>query len=105
MTAARRGAPSEKQTQHAIRVLCEVKHWQWYDLSQPRATMQTAGLCDGILFCPRLVMVEVKSLAGRQTLAQRLFQAACERAGVAYVVVRTAFELVEALEALEALDV
>ncbi len=57
-------------------------------LSQPRNSMQSVGLADLYVLVPRrrtAFWFEVKSPTGRQSEAQRAFQASCEASGVRYV--------------------
>lgn len=100
-TYQRRGAP-EKQAQQAIRQYLRLRGARLYDLSQPRPTMQHAGLPDILAFLPPygLLMIEVKSAVGRQTDSQREFAALCQVNGVVYLLVRSAAELAAQLDAL-----
>lgn len=64
-------APSEKEIQHGIRRLLENLGFSWYNLSQPRATKQTAGLPDAIAFGRgRTLFIEVKRKPNKPTPAQ-----------------------------------
>ena len=95
----RRRASPEKTTQTACRTLLRLRHIPFWDTSQPRAALVTAGLPDLLLFAPRLIFVEVKSPTGRLSPTQRVFQRLCATAGVPYWVVRSAAELAAALDA------
>lgn len=94
---ARRQTP-EKATQQHIKQYLRLKGCWYYDLSQPRAAMQTPGLPDLLVFMPKLVFIEVKSATGRLTPAQRDFQARCAAAQVSYLVARSVGDVVAALE-------
>lgn len=62
---------------------CEVLHF-----SQPRATMQTEGIPDLKVYCPRNGRTwwhEVKALDGVQSKAQRHVQELVERCGEVYL--------------------
>ena len=58
-----------------------------YNLSQPRATMQTPGLSDLLVFCLRkraFWFFEVKTPEGKQSEDQENFEKRCETADVTY---------------------
>lgn len=102
MSGGARVAVPEKSVQTAAKQLCRLRGWLFYDLSQPRATMITPGVPDLVLFTPRLIWVECKRGDGRGRLstAQMVFRQACALAGVPYLVVTSAAELAEKVEAL-----
>lgn len=81
--------PTEKQVQRAVRQLYELHGCAVYDLSQPRATMQTAGLPDLYVVWESSGAAwwhEVKRPGGRATLAQLEFRERCRAAGIDYVI-------------------
>lgn len=81
----------EKTIQLNIRRFFQAMGFAVWDLSQPRATMQTAGLSDLIVIgAGRVLFVEVKTAKGVQTPAQKIFQAEIERAGGNYLLLRSA---------------
>lgn len=91
-TSVRRRAlcrPTERQVQRAVCQLYELHGCAVYDLSQPRATMQTPGLPDlWIVWAERGAAWwhEVKRPGGRATPAQLLFRRHCQAAGIGYVI-------------------
>ena len=94
-----RQAP-EKIVQRACTEWLHLAHWTVYDLSQPRATMQTPGLPDLLALKPLasrfgrggLVLVECKAGRNGLTAAQTWFRDLCYAAGVHYVVAHSAAE-------------
>lgn len=75
---------SEKRLQAAIERTYQLAGVRVYHLSQPRNTMQSAGIPDCLCFVPALSRRwwhEVKTPTGRQSEAQRAFHAACEACG------------------------
>lgn len=79
--------PTEKETQHAVRRLLASVGARVWDTSQPFRAKITPGLPDLLAFVPGrgLVFIECKRPGGKQSPAQREFQAECEAAGVPYV--------------------
>jgi len=81
--------PFEKEVQTAIkRYLAQVADAVVVDTSQPRASMVTEGLSDLIVLSPSkgAVFVEVKRPGEQPTVSQEEFGAACEAAGVPWLV-------------------
>lgn len=77
--------PSEKQVQRAVRQLYELHGCAVYDLSQPRATMQTPGLPDLWVVWGAMGAAwwhEVKRPGGRATPAQLAFARLSRAAGI-----------------------
>lgn len=90
-------APKEKDTQQAVKRLYALVGCVVYDLSQPRATMQTPGLPDLYVVWPTRQAAwwhEVKRPGGKLSPAQKEFQQQCLLVGAHYV-----FGGVEAAEA------
>lgn len=86
--ARRKLVPTEKQVQSAVRRLYELHGCSVYDLSQPRATMQTEGVPDLYVVDPQARAAwwhEVKRPGGKQSVGQRAFQAQCATVGVTYL--------------------
>ena len=79
--------PTEKQVQAAVKDLLGQMSVEVWDTSQPFAAAITPGLPDLLCICPKrgVFFVECKRPGGKQTPAQRGFQAACEVAGTPYV--------------------
>lgn len=90
-TAERDANVLEKTLQHKSYQILRANGWTVYNLSQPRATKQSVGISDALLFGPRgeFVLVEFKTLDGVQSQHQKEFQSHCERCGVSYVIVRS----------------
>lgn len=79
--------PSEKQIQNGIFRLLRMLGWAVYDLSQPRNTMQTPGLPDGLAFGHgRTLFVEVKRRPNKPTPWQTEFGANVEEGEGTWVV-------------------
>ncbi len=78
----------EKAVQRRVKAILAAGRCATYDLSQPRRTMQTAGLPDLICFHPdgALFFVEIKAETGRLSPAQKAFQDLAARAGIPYIV-------------------
>lgn len=78
--------PSEKMEQQAVYYHLRALGGAYWNLSQARATKQTEGLPDAWLaFQGRVAWWEAKREGGKQSVAQRAFQAACEAGGVTYL--------------------
>lgn len=95
----------EKAVQQAVTRFLAALGYVVSDMSQPRASMQTAGLPDLYAMHPRLghaLWVEVKTPKGRVSPAQTAWHDAARRAGQTVVVARSASDLVEPLRALGA---
>lgn len=90
----------EKTVQEHVKEALAVFGWQVWDTSQPFRAAITPGLPDLICLHPRrgVLFVEVKAPRGTLSAAQRAFQAACQSAGVCYLVARSAADLVAQLE-------
>jgi VRR-NUC domain len=88
----------EKDVQRAVVQLLRLRHIRFFDTSQPRAAMVTAGLPD-LIVCPpgRLLFVEVKAPGGTLSRPQRAFWTLCRAAGVPYHVVHSAAEMEQLL--------
>lgn len=84
----------EKDAQQAIKQLLKLRQIPYWDTSQPRAAMVTAGVPD-LIVCPpgRLLFVEVKAPGGTLSLPQRQFWMLCRAAGIPYHVVHSASEM------------
>ena len=80
-------APLEKEVQRDIVKLLTMFGVAVWNTSQPFAAKITPGVPDLLCICPRrgVFFVECKRPGGKQTPAQRGFQAACEVAGTPYV--------------------
>lgn len=81
--------PTEKQVQRAVRQLYELHGCAVYDLSQPRATMQTAGLPDLYVVWASLGAAwwhEVKRPGGKASISQLAFARGCRATGTGYVI-------------------
>ncbi|MGH7510642.1 MAG: VRR-NUC domain-containing protein [Gemmatimonadales bacterium] len=79
--------PTEKRCQEAVRRLFLAAGCQVCSLSQPRRTLQSAGLPDLWVFCPRRRMAwwwEVKRPGGRLRPEQQAFRDRCLETGVRY---------------------
>jgi hypothetical protein len=79
--------PTEKETQRAVVRLFMAAGCRVYSLSQPRSTMQTEGLGDLWVFCPRRRTAwwwETKRPGGKLRPEQREFREQCEGTGVRY---------------------
>ena len=81
---------TEKETQAAVKKVYRDVGGFVYDLSQPRATKQTPGVPDLIVFLTwrgkgYMFFHEVKTAAGRQSSPQKAFQDSCGRAGETYL--------------------
>ena len=90
--------PSEKQVEARVIATYRALGCVVYKLSQPRATMQTPGLPDLLVFAPwrtvppwRTVAArafawhEVKRVGGKQSAAQAMFQYHADAAGHTYL--------------------
>jgi len=79
-------ARPEADVRRDIRGWYEVHGAQVWDMEQNRPTRQTAGMSDLVVCWPGRGMrfVEVKRKGGRQSDAQRAFQAAVEASGGVY---------------------
>lgn len=77
----------EKHAQAKIKQLLRLAGGVVFDTSQPFRALITPGVPDLIAFVPRrgLVFIECKGPLGKQSKAQRGFQAQCEAAGVPYL--------------------
>lgn len=102
--AKRTHSPSERHVTEAhvqARLVQALKDagWQVWRVGQRDARgTQDSGVSDILAFRERLVCIEVKRPhRGQQSDAQRRFQAACEAAGVAYVVASSLNDLTEYL--------
>jgi hypothetical protein len=80
-------APLEKDVQRGVYRLLVQLGCGVYWMSQARATQQTAGVPDLLVFSPArgLFFVECKRPGGQQSPAQRSFQLRSEAAGVRYI--------------------
>ena len=79
--------PTEKAVEAWVIDLFKKLGCHVYKLSQPRATMQSEGLPDLWIFCPRRKCAwwwEVKRPGGRLSPAQRAFRERCEQTGTRY---------------------
>lgn len=92
----------EKAVQRDIVRALKLFGWRVFNLSQARASHQTAGLPDLIIFKPGrgVVMLEVKTAQGKLQPAQVEFQAVCVAAGVRHLVARSAAQVLAELEAV-----
>lgn len=80
----------EKAIQLSIRRFMQSMGFAVWDLSQPRATMQTAGMPDLIAAGKgRILFIEVKTARGTQTPAQIVFQKEIEANGGTYLLWRS----------------
>ena len=79
--------PTEKAVQAAVKDLLRQMSVEVWDTSQPFAAKITPGVPDLLCICSKrgVFFVECKRPGGKQTPAQRGFQAACEVAGTPYV--------------------
>lgn len=80
---------NEKAVQAAVVRLYRAVGCQPFGLSQPRATMQAAGLPDLWVFCPRKRAAwwhEVKARDGRASAEQVAFAELCAQCGVARII-------------------
>ena len=83
--------PTEKEVERACMELYRVFRGAVWKLSQPRHTMQTAGLPDLLVFCldregaMAAAWHEVKRPGGKQSVPQAGFQAYVELAGHRYL--------------------
>lgn len=86
---------SEKEIQSASTNAWRALGFDVWNLSQPRASMQTEGLPDQIVTGRGLVLfVEYKTATGTQRDDQRRFQAAAEANGGRYLLIRHESEVV-----------
>jgi hypothetical protein len=79
--------PTEKECQRAVVKLFRLAGCFVYSLSQPRRTMQTEGLADLWVFCPRRRCAwwwEVKRPGGKLRPEQREFREHCRATGIRY---------------------
>lgn len=79
---------SEKAVQRAVVALYRSMGCEVYSLSQPRASMQAAGLPDLWVFAPRVGRAfwhEVKSVTGKPSPDQVRFEDLCGSTGVHHV--------------------
>lgn len=93
----------EKTVQRAVTRFLLALGYVVSDLSQPRASMQTAGLPDLFAMHPRLghaLWIEVKAARGRVSPAQADWHNIARRAGQMVVVARSATDLVGPLREL-----
>lgn len=99
--------PTEKATQRDVVKLFEAAGCQVYNLSQARASKQTAGLPDLWVFCPRRRCAwwwETKRPGGKLRPEQREFRERCHASGIRYEFggVPEAVELLRALQLVAA---
>lgn len=81
--------PTERQVQRAVRELYELHGCAVYDLSQPRATMQTPGLPDLWVVWESSGAAwwhEVKRPGGKASISQLAFARGCRATGTGYVI-------------------
>jgi hypothetical protein len=79
--------PTEKECQRAVTKFFRAAGCVVYSLSQPRRTMQTEGLPDLWVFCPRRRCAwwwEVKRPGGQLRPEQREFRVRCLDTGIRY---------------------
>jgi len=84
-----RRAYPEKAEERAAHKLADALGFEVYRLSQSRASRQSPGWPDLLLVCPAkglAVWYEAKSATGKQSPAQRAFQAKVTACGHEYVV-------------------
>jgi hypothetical protein len=93
---------SEARIQQDIRRALLMAGWQVWRVGQQNAKgTQDAGVSDLIAMKPGLgvVFVEVKAPSGRQSAAQRWFEAVCRAAGGRYLLARSVDDVLELLNA------
>jgi Holliday junction resolvase-like predicted endonuclease len=90
---------TEKQVQHAIKKFLHQMGFSVWDMSQPRATKQTAGFCD-LVACGKglVIFIEVKTEKGRQTVDQKCFQIEVTQNGGEYQLWRSVKDAWDFLE-------
>jgi hypothetical protein len=96
------GWGSEAQIQQEIRRALLIAGWRVWRVGQRNAKgTQDAGVSDLIAMKPGLgvVFVEVKAPSGRQSAAQRWFEAVCRAAGGRYLLARSVDDVLELLNA------
>lgn len=92
----------EKEIEAACDDVWEALGFHVWRLSQPRASMQSPGIPDRLVTGHGLnVWVEVKRYRGRQSNAQRAFQAAVEANGGTYLLVRSEADVVRWWESVQ----
>ena len=79
----------EKRIQHEIKKFLKDMGFAVWDLSQPRATMQTPGFSDLVAFGHGLILfVEVKTETGKLSEYQEVFAYEVRANGGTYLVLR-----------------
>lgn len=84
LTVKRSEADEQRYVYHLLVKCGAAVYW----MSQPRATMQSRGVPDLLVFHPLrgFAFVEVKAENGRMSTPQREFQHLCGEAGIVYIV-------------------